>query len=200
MVAAAFLIVVLGGYAASLGEHVVSYPFLKLRYHTGTLSKHGYDELANVSVELGKYEGAQRAHLAQFKSYGDAQALAKLGKLQLRLGENKAAASTYSVYFDRGGTDWEAAYLYGGLLDRLGKSEDALKFFELAVTQSEQRLPVLSTTAIVRLLIKQGRYKEAHARVIAFRSASDQAKGYLNTELKQLKDYFSTSKRSPSAI
>ncbi len=175
------------------GSDALSYPLLKIQELTGLLSSRGYDELASICLNHGKYECAQKAYQGQYAKSRNPQSLARLAKLNMQLGLEREALQTYALYFAAGGDDVEAAYLNGKLLEASGQYEQALRMYELAAERSVDTLPVHSTGAIVRLLIKLGQYEEAYDRIQAFHEINDQAKGYLNTELSQLEAHFGDS-------
>jgi hypothetical protein len=49
-------------------------------------------------------------------------------------------------------------------------------------------------------MMKQGRYQEARQRILAFHASAGNAKGFLNTELTQLDNYFASKGKSVKAI
>jgi len=183
-------------HATRWGSDAISYPVLKVQELTGILSASGYEKLANLCFNRGDYDCTKKAYQGQYAVSRDPIILARLAKLNMQLGLNQEALQVYANYFAAGGEEIEAAYLYGKLLEENGQYDQALAMYETAVQKSIDTLPVHSTGAIVRLLIKLGRYEEAYARIQSFHEISDQAKGYLNTELSQLEAHFTSASKA----
>lgn len=180
-------LLLLAAHVVSWRGHASAIPFLKLAQYTGTLSSRGYDELANVYIDLGKLPGARATLIEQYQVHRTPEPLAKLARLQVRNQETPAAMVTFSSYFKNGGKDGEAALLYGQLLEQQGGQDaEAIKMFELSIASRPQQLPIAATGAIARIMIKQGRYEEAQDLITKFQESAGNAKGYLNTELAQI--------------
>lgn len=182
----ALTLLLVAAHMISWGGHSFTAPILKLSQWTGTLSADGYDELAQVCVDLGKLPCARTAYIESFRKYRSPEPLAKLARLQVRNQETAAAMVTFSTYIKNGGRDGEAALIYGQLLEQAGQDTEALASLELSITARPENLPIAATGAIVRILMKQGRYDEARDRIQAFHASAGNAKGYLNTELSQI--------------
>lgn len=185
-------LILAGGYAhlVNWGSYATSIPFTKVAQLTGMLSKEGYQNLAQACIELNKWNCAKDAFLDLYRSKKDVEGLSGLAYLQTRLLETDAASATFASYFKVGGKDGLSALRYAKLLEEKGQIDEALKYYELSVTARPLDLPVQATTAIVRLLMKQGRYEDALARITEFHESAGNAKGYLNTELAQLEQFF----------
>lgn len=186
MVTTTITILALTAHMLSWGAHAFSIPALKVGQWTGMLSKQGYNELAQVCADLGKLACARDAYVENFRGNRDIEALAKLARLQLRNQETQTAMSTFATYINAGGRSGEAALLYGQLLEQAGQDGEALRMMELSIESRPEQLPIAATGAIVRILMKQGRYEEARARLTRFHGSAGNAKGYLNTELSQI--------------
>jgi tetratricopeptide (TPR) repeat protein len=180
------------------GNYAFTIPVVKLQQMTGTLSNDGYMELATVCTNLGKYTCAQNAYAGLFNQSQNPEALNKLAHLQKLIGNTAQAMATYDGYVKAGGKDSEAYVEYGLLLDDANRSEEALKMYETSITLRPDILPIRATSAIVRQLMKQGKYVEAYARINDFYKSAGNAKGYLNTEFAQLESYLGTSKERHS--
>lgn len=189
MIGASIFLVVAYAHLMSWGSYAVAIPFVKLQQVTGTLSKAGYLELAQVCIDLNKFESAKNAYLDLYRSKRDIDGLAGLAKLQVRLGETKQSMTAFHAYFNGGGTDMDVALKYARVLESENQLGEAVKMYQLAADSSGDLLPVQATTGLVRLLIKQGQYQEAHDRIVEFHTTAENAKGYLNTELSQLESY-----------
>lgn len=188
LIGASVAMVLMYAHLLSWGSYAVSIPFTKLAQVTGTLSKSGYEELAQACIELNKWDCAKDAYLGLYRKTGDSSGLASLAYLQTRLNERDAALSSYAAYVKVGGNDGISLLRYGKMLEEVGQMEQALVIYEKSITARPEILPVQATTAIVRHLIKKGQYEDAYARIIAFHESAGNAKGYLNTERLQLEE------------
>lgn len=168
------------------GSNALTIPFYKLGQLTGTLSVEGYDRLADICMDVRKYACARQAYVDSYRQTQAPDSLTKLARLQVRMQENPAAMVTLTTYFRAGGTDGEAAILLGQLLEQSGQDSEALRMYEKSIELRPDQLPVSATGAIVRILMRQGRYEEAHSRLLSFHASAGNAKGYLNTELYQV--------------
>lgn len=186
MIAVSVSILLLSAHMLSWGAHAFSIPGLKLGQWTGMLSSRGYNELADACIDLGKLSCARTALIENYQVHKTPEPLAKLARLQVRNQETQAAMATFGSYFRNGGKDGEAAILFGQLLEQAGQDAEALKMFELSISSRADQLPIAATGAIVRIMMKQGRYEEARERITAFHESAGNAKGYLNTELAQI--------------
>jgi hypothetical protein len=186
MIAFSVALLLVAAHMVSWGGHAFTIPGLKVAQWTGMLSPAGYDELAQDCIDLNKYACARTAYIESFQINRSPEPLAKLARLQVRMQETQMAMSTFGTYFKNGGKDGEAALLYGQLLEQAGQDADAEKMLELSIAARSSMLPIAATGAIVRIMMKQGRYDEARTRIENFQASAGNAKGYLNTELAQI--------------
>ncbi len=199
MIAFAVSLLLITAHLINWGSHAYSIPGLKIGQWTGTLSARGYDELAQACVDLGKFECARTTYIENFKLNRTPEPLAKLARLQVRLQETQPAMATFNAYFKNGGTDGDAALLYGQLLEQSGQDAEAEKMLELSITSRGSMLPIAATGAIVRIMMKQGRYEEARTRIETFQASAGNAKGYLNSELAQIEQAIKIYKTTAKA-
>lgn len=187
VLAGAAIVLVLGyGHLISWGSFAIQIPFVKVAQMTGTLSPAGHNELAEACIVLNKWSCAKNAYLDLFHKTKDPVALAKLASLQSRLGDTTAALVTYQEYHRLGGREADALLKYGRLLDEAGQTQVAFQVLEESIAARPEVLPVQATGSIVRMLMKQGRYEEAHQRLVEFRKSAGNAAGYLNTEMAEV--------------
>jgi len=189
MVGVTVVLVGLFAHFATWGSYGFQLPFVKLQQMTGLLSKSGYEELAKVCIQLGKYSCAKDAYVGEFNARGEKAGLANLARLQVRLGERAPALKTLEVYFQSGGQATESASLYGQLLEEANRTEEAIKAYQLAIANAGEILPVTATTNLVHILMRQGKYAKAYEAIEAFQNSAGNAIGYLNTEKAQLETY-----------
>lgn len=196
LIGASVVMVLMYAHLLSWGSYAVSIPFTKLAQLTGTLSKSGYEELAQACIELNKWDCAKDAYVGVYRKTGDPSGLSSLAHLQSRLNERDAALSSYAAYVKSGGNDGVALLRYAKLLEERGNSEQAIAIYEKSIAARPDILPVQATTAIVRHLIKKGQYEDAYARILAFHESAGNAKGYLNTERLQLEEALGQSRQA----
>lgn len=168
------------------GQYSLEIPFLKTGQVFGILSQKSYDRLASICVDLGKYSCARTAYIDSFQNNHTPEPLAKLARLQVSMQETQVAMVTMAAYFRNGGKDADAAFLYGQLLEQSGNETEALKMYQASIQARPETLPIAATGAIIRILMKQGQYEDAHQRILEFQASAGNAKGYLNTELNQV--------------
>lgn len=195
MIGASVFLILLYGHLINWGSYAFSIPVVKLQQITGTLSKDGYKELAEACIRLNKWSCAQESYLDIYKQTNDPEGLAGLAHLQVRLKDHKAAMSSYAAYFKAQGHNGDAALEYAKLLEEAGDTQMAFKYYEASIQMRPQILPVMATTSIVRLLMKQGQYAQAYERILDFHASAGNANGYLNTEMTQLEEYLGAEGR-----
>ncbi|MEK7355125.1 MAG: tetratricopeptide repeat protein [Bdellovibrionota bacterium] len=187
VLAGAAVALVLGyGHLISWGSYAVHIPIVKIQQITGTLSPAGYNELAENCIVLNKWSCAKDAFVDLYHKTSDPSALAKLASLQSRLGDMPSAIATYQEYHRIGGKDGDALLKFGRLLDEAGQAQQAFTILEESIAARPEILPVQATGSIVRMLMKQGRFEEAHRRLVEFRKSAGNAAGYLNTEFAEV--------------
>jgi len=190
MSAVAAALVIVSAHMISWGGGALEILPLKLQQWTGTLSSTGYYRIADLCLANGRAECARKAYLDSYLSAKDLEGLPKLATLQLAMKETQSAMTTLNTYFARGGKSPEAALSQGQLLEQSGRLDEALQMFELAIKsmaeQMPDRLPIAMTGAMVRVLMKQGKFEEAYKVVREFHGSAGNAQGYLNTELAQI--------------
>jgi tetratricopeptide (TPR) repeat protein len=172
---------------AKWGDDALSVPLMIFQDQVGLLSAQGYEKLAGACIKANKWSCAENAYAKSFEKSKDASTLNKLATLQLQLGESKKATVQFSSYFKSGGKDGAAMLAYAKLLESEKNYKEALQFYRSSAISRTEVLPVQATGGIVRILIKKGRYTEAKSEITRFHKSAENAKGYFNTELAQLK-------------
>jgi tetratricopeptide (TPR) repeat protein len=200
MTAAALLMVATFAHLVSWGSYSMQIPVIKVKQITGIMSKEDYGNLAQACIALNKFSCAEQAFVDLYRNKGDLSGLSMLANLNLRLGDEPKAMAAYKDYFKAGGNDGAAALEYAKLLEANKLHDEAFTYFEASIASRPDLLPIQATSAIVRLLIKQGRYEEAYQRILAFHQSAENANGYLNTELTQLEDYLGKKKTQKLAV
>lgn len=196
MVTGTIISVFIFGFFSCWGGYGFKLPFVKTLQFVGMLSTPSYLELAKVCTEIGRFDCAKNAYTEVSTRNGDKSGFALRAKLEERLGEKSGALQSYAKFFKSGGKDAAASAAYGSLLEGANRSAEAMKAYELAIENSGDRLPILATVGLVRLLMKQGKYEDALETIEDFHKSAGNAVGYLNTELAQLKKHRSAQARS----
>lgn len=178
------------GHLFNWGGFAFRIPFVRAQQVTGVLSAEGYDELAQICTQLNKWSCAENAYNQEFKKSKDATALLKLAKLQQKLDKKSDAAKSYERYFAAKGDDGVAMIDLGNLLVDQKRFAEALKLFERSIAKRPDTLPVRATSGIVKTMMKQGRYRDARARLVAFHKSAENAPSYLNVEMDAVDEYF----------
>jgi len=170
------------------GGDSFSIPFYRLGQVTGMLSGDGYLSLARTCISAGQWECAENAYLQAFLKTKNPDSLATLASLQLRQQKNDLAIENYSAYVKNGGRDIQAHLEYAALLESKHRVNEAMDIYKNAIEFTPaNKLPVQATAGLVRLEIKMERYTRAMNRILEFHELAPHAKGYLNTELDQVR-------------
>ncbi len=189
-------VLVLALHCIKWGEYSLSIPFLRLRQATGLLSAGGYADLATACTSIRQWSCAENAFEQVFAKSKDPEALRLIASMQLRLEQNDEATESYSRYFKAGGKDLTAHLEYAALLEAKHRVNEAMVIYRRAIDLTPaSKLPVQATAGLVRLEIKMERYTKALNRILEFHELSPNAKGYLNTELEQLRALVKNQRR-----
>lgn len=199
MVSATVALIGLFAHFATWGSYGFALPVVRVQQMTGTLSQSGYEELAKVCLQIGKYDCAKEAYADEYAAKRDPATLMSLASLQSRLGEKANALKTVESYFQTGAKATGAALLHGQLLESFGRVDEAAQAYELAISVSTDTLPVTATTNLVHIYMKQGKYAKAYDCIEVFHASAGNAGGYLNTEKAQLQTYLRKQANQPSS-
>jgi tetratricopeptide (TPR) repeat protein len=188
MAAASLLMIGLFIHVASWGNYASEVPVLKFEEVTGLLSSEGYERLGFICSDLGKLQCAIDAYKGMHRAAGDIQGFVDLGRLQLHIGKWKSAAASFAAYFKAGGYSYEAALGYAESLELGAHLRKARLYYQIAIDRSGETLPVRATSALVHILMREGKDTEALKRIDAFYASGNEARGYLNTEHELLSE------------
>lgn len=196
MVISAVGVLVLALHFIKWGEYSFSIPFLRLRQATGLLSAGGYTDLATACTSIRQWSCVENAYEQVFLKTKDPEAIRMIASMQLRLEKNDQATESYGRYFKAGGKDLMAHLEYAALLESKHRVDEAMVIYRKAVELTPaSKLPVQATAGLVRLEIKMERYTKALNRILEFHALAPNAKGYLNTELEQLRALVKNQRR-----
>lgn len=171
---------------ANWGSYAFQIPFLKLGDMLGSLGPSGYHEIIDACTKQGKWPCVQSAYLGLYNKTADAEVIAELAKFQERARDQAGASRSYEFYYKVGGKNPAVALPYAKLLFALNDYDNALKYYNLSITQNPDKLAGQATGGILQIYIKQGRYVEARDLITSFWDSAENAKGYFNTEFDQL--------------
>ena len=167
----------------SWGSYATQIPFLKVSQLIGTATPKTYQTIIDACVQQNKWGCVESTYLSWYKSTGDTETIASLGKFRTQLKDLAGAAKAYESYYKIGGKNPTIAIQYGMVLEKNNDLDNALKYFSLAISQSDPaKLPAQATGEIVQILIKQQKPGEAREAIVAFWASAENAKGYFNTE------------------
>lgn len=190
MIAIGLLMVLCFFHMMSWGKHAGSILPLKVKTAIGFASVADYRSLAVACSETGRFDCAEQAYLYEFQYSRNPEVVGDLAALLMKTENYKGAAETFVKYYQLEGKNPAYAYFYGYTLEKLGEKKRAVRAYQLSIAQNPDMLSLDATSALVRLLMSVGNFKEAHKVVSQFRSSADNAKGYLNEEAKVLNSKF----------
>lgn len=185
-IAIAVVVTLAYGHILSWGPHAGSALVLQAGNTFGMLSADGYRELTEACVDTNRWDCAQSAYVKLFQKTNDPEVVGELAKLQTKLQLLPQAANTYETYYKVGGKNPDIAYFYGQVLEQTNQVDHAVEMYKNSIEQNPEKLSINATSALVRLLMKQGKNSEAREIVKAFHESAENAKGYLNAEAAEL--------------
>ncbi len=194
-VAIAVVVTLAYGHIISWGPHAGSALILQAGSTFGMLGAEGYKELAQACVDNNKWDCAEKSYVNLFQKTNDVEVVGELAELQTKLERFPQAAATYETYFKLGGKNSDAAYFFGQVLEQINQDERAVEMYQTSIELKPENLSINATSALVRLLMKQGKNSEARAIVKAFHEGAENAKGYLNAEATELEKILGPSVR-----
>lgn len=196
MAISALGVLVLALHFLKWGQHSFSVPFLRFRQATGLLSAGGYSDLATACISIGQWSCVENSFEQVYLKTKDPDAIRMIASMQLRLEKNDLASESYARYFKAGGKHLIAHLEYAALLESKHRISEAMSIYKKAIDLTPaSKLPVQATAGLVRLEIKMQRYTKALHRILEFHALSPNAKGYLNTELEQLRALVKNQRR-----
>ncbi len=173
-------------YALQWGGYVYKMPLIQLARVVGAITPAGLQEYIQACLALGKFDKAQEAYIELFQKTQNPEVASQLAQLQTRLGDLDGAIKTYEFYLKTGGKDATTIFHYAEILERRGDIAGATKYYQASLDAKPDVLNVSAHAGLVRILMNQKKWTEAYEYIAKFQSTSEQAKGYLNTELMQL--------------
>ena len=150
-------IVYIGSWGSSSFEIVP----LKARQWTGQMNKASFARMKHICMRLKKYDCVENAQKSFFQASGDMKALEDLGEFQYRRKRFEQAKRTYHQYFTKKGTSVKSAYNYAKLLEKTGKNDDALSYYQYALKVRPKSVQITVMRSYIDLLVKTGKSHQA---------------------------------------
>ena len=116
----------------------------------------------------------------------DLSALESLANIQRQLGKLDQASVSYGQYFERGGDLHVAAYHYAQVLQGLGRSDEALEYYDKALKLNPGEIQVTVTESYVELLMSLRKYREAKRVIDRIRRSSVAARHFMSREYEEI--------------
>jgi tetratricopeptide (TPR) repeat protein len=158
---------------------------LKIKSGIGMASPTDLKRIVQICLERFRHDCVESAY-ADLANQGDIEALADLGKFQVRRRNNQNALQTFTQYFKRGGLDLEASYQYAKVLGEVGQTEQSASYFDHVLKARPETLQVTVTQNYVRMLINNGRRDQALKLINSIRKTSPTASMFMQDEYKSL--------------
>lgn len=117
----------------------------------------------------------------------DLPSLESLANIQRQLGKLEDASISYSKYFERGGDFHVAAYHYAQVLQGLGRSDEALAYYDKALKLNPGEIQVTVTESYVELLMSLRKYREAKRVIDRIRRSSVAARHFMSREYEEIR-------------
>ena len=169
-------------------KHSFSIVPLKAKQYLGTASLYDYSQIVTICKERGKvncvlgaYKGAVRSNPKNLKAlglYGHTLALLKKDAL---------AAQMLGRYFALGGQDPHRAFDLAKVLKRNNKSQEAEKYFKLALKAKPDVVQISVIQAYVDMLIKTRRLSVAKNLIERTRKTGAHTSSFMEGELRSIR-------------
>ena len=149
-------------YIGSWGSSSLEIVPLKARQWTGQLNAPSYSRLKTICMRFKKYDCVEKAQESFFQSSGDMKALEELGEFQYRRKKFDRAERTYHKYFTKKGANVKSAYNYARLLEKRGKKESAISYYQYALKSARPNsLQITVMRSYIDLLVQMGKAPQA---------------------------------------
>lgn len=158
---------------------------LKMKSAIGMANSTDLNRIVQICVERRRYDCAENAY-ADLAAQGNVEAIADLGKFQVRRGRTQYALQSFTEYFNRGGLDLEASYQYAKVLGAVGQTDKSVTYFETVLKGRPETLQVTVTQNYVRMLMNNGRRDQALKLIQGIRKTSPTANMFMQDEFKSL--------------
>lgn len=183
---AALGIVILFMHVVSWGGYALEVLPLQAAKLSGTLSGPSAERMAQICLDLKKLDCTEEMYEAQVAA--DPSALVRLGKFRFNRMKYAQAAETLRQYFERGGQDADAAYVYARSLGESGKVDEAATQYDRLIAAKPQVLQVTVMQAYVKLLVRYGRFEQALKVIDGVRSRDESVSSFMSADYEEIKN------------
>lgn len=190
MIAIGLVMILCFFHMMSWGKHATSIIPLKVKTSLNMGSASDFRKLAQACADTGRFDCAEQSYLYEYEISRDTEVVGELAAFQLKSENYEGAANTFVKYYQLDGKNPNYAFFYGQTLEKLGQKDRAARAYHLSIKQNPDMLSLNATSALVRLLMSEGKFTQAHKVVTQFHSGAENAKGYLNEEAKLLNNKF----------
>ncbi|MBX7231915.1 MAG: hypothetical protein K1X29_07490 [Bdellovibrionales bacterium] len=171
--------------SASWDKFALSIIPLKIKQMTHTASMEDLTQIIGICKERLKHECVESS-LSQMAEKGNLEALAELGKYQMKLKKTKLATQSFNHYFKQGGLDLEASYQFAKALGELGEVDLASNYYDQVLKARPEALQITVTQNYVKMLVNNKRNDQALNLIKTVRSSSPSASLFMEDEYKTL--------------
>lgn len=151
----------------------------------GATSPSDWEQKAQMCTELKKWDCVESQYTKAAQLENDKYV--RLGLFQYGRGKIERAANSFSIYFQHGGTNMDAALAYAKSLTELNQSEEAAKYYELVLESKPDTLQVPVVHSYVKMLFKNGKFGRARALIEDVRKSSSTAAQFMEAEYQQIR-------------
>ncbi len=169
-------------------SHALSVLPLQLKSVAGMLSPSDHQEFVDICSSRNDWPCVEKIYQSWINNYPEQnEARAKLGQLQYKLGSASEAVKTFAAYFQNGGVDLEASYVYARALSATGQVDQAAVAFQKVLEAKPETLQVTVVQHYVKMLIDNSRGKEAFGVIDSIRKNGGSASLFMDKEYNDLK-------------
>ncbi|MEK6555610.1 MAG: hypothetical protein AABZ31_10245 [Bdellovibrionota bacterium] len=160
---------------------------LKLKQFAGQASSEDLRRIADICISRVKQDCTETA-LAQLqaKDPSNLEITAELASFQARSGQVAKADANFAQYFKAGGISSEASYEYAKLLEKQNRTEEASRYYDIALVNKPDSLQVTIVHSYVAMLMKTGQLIEARTVIDAVRKQGESAKAFMTKEYDEI--------------
>jgi tetratricopeptide (TPR) repeat protein len=160
---------------------------LKLKQLTGNASSEDLRRIADICISRIKQDCTETA-LAQLqaKDPSNLEITAELASFQARSGQTAQADVNFAAYFKAGGVSSEASYEYAKLLEKQNRTDEASRYYDIALVNKPDSLQVTIVHSYVNMLMKTGQLVQARTVIDSVRKQGESAKAFMTREYDEI--------------
>lgn len=174
--------------AVNWDNHGVEILRLKPRQYLGVASTVQLQRIAEICKERGKLDCMEEAlHEAVEKEPLNDEIVIEYAKTVLQTKNYQEGQRLLGQYFNQGGQELEAAYLFAQILGHQGRVNDAVMYYNSVLAAKPDVLQVTVTKNLVDLLVHDNRLEEAQKLIKKTRKQAGRPGAYfMSAELNQI--------------